>query len=104
MTARDPFWQDLVEDAADIAGDYLRSGGIRVNVKTNLGPELTVYDGKPKRGGLGSFVRAQVIVRQADGDAIATYGEPAPTEPLKVIALVAAVSLIGLVLIRGVLK
>ena len=96
----------VAEELIGIAGDYVRGGGVRVSVKTNFGPELPVYDsGGAAGGGIAGVLgfKAGVIVRSKDGAVLATYGDPPPTEPLKVVALLALLALLGFVLIRGVL-
>lgn len=99
------FVESFSDELFDIAGSYVRQGGVRVSVKTNLGPELPIFSGTGEGGGLASKLglKAGVIVRSQDGSTIATYGDPAPTEPIKVIALAIVLGVIGIVLIRGVL-
>ena len=99
-----PYFQTIAEEVIDLAGDYVRGGGLRVSVKTNLGPELPVYNGGSSGGLIDLLgIKAGVIVRGKDGGVIASYGDPPPTEPIKVVLLALVVGLIGIALIRGVL-
>lgn len=100
--ARD-YLGNLLGEVSGIAADYVRTGGVRVSVKTNLGPEIPVYSGS---GGSGSNllgIKAGVIVRNRDGGVIATYGDPPATDPIRVAMLVLVVTLLGIALVRGVL-
>ncbi len=61
---------------------------MRLSIKTNLGPELPVYDGDSAGGLVGLLgIKAGVIVRAKDGSVITTYGDPPPTDPIKVALL-----------------
>lgn len=103
------YLQNLLEGALDIAGDYVRTG-VRVSIKTNLGPEIPVYSGDAGSSSGGASIakllglRAGVIVRDARGGEIARLGDVAPTEPLK--AVLAALVAAGLVfvIVRGVTR
>jgi hypothetical protein len=107
------YWQGLLGDVMDIAGDYVKSG-VRVSIKTNLGPEIPVFtgsmDGSTGSSGGGFSVskllglKAAVVVRDAKGGVIANLGSPPATEPLK--AIVAALLIAGLVvlIVRGVVR
>lgn len=98
---------DIISDLRNLATEYVQSGGVQVFVKTNYGPELPVYTGagtsQPGEPGIGDLlgIKAQVIIRNKAGKVIQTYGEPAPTEPLKVAVLLAVVALLGVVIVRG---
>jgi hypothetical protein len=96
---------DILSDLKNLATEYVQSGGVQVFVKTNYGPELPVYTGTDKTGqpGIADLLglKAQVIVKNKSGKIIQTYGEPAPTEPLKVAAVLAVVALLGVVIVRG---
>jgi hypothetical protein len=107
----------LLDDVLSIARGYVR-GGVRIGIKTNLGPEIPVASasfnagdgGEGGEGGGGGGVahllglRAAVVVRDAEGGVISTYGEPPKTDPVR--AVVAAVLAAGLVfvIIRGLTK
>ena len=96
---------DFLDDLRGLATEYVQSGGVQVFVKTNYGPEIPVYTGADKSGqpGIGDLlgVKAQVIVKKKSGKVVQTYGEPAPTEPLKVTAVLAVVAVLGIVIVRG---
>jgi hypothetical protein len=107
------YLQDLFSGVLDIAGDYVRSG-IRVSVKTNLGPEIPIYSGGLQGadgsgsggGGLGGLlgIKAAVVVRDASGNTISTIGQVPATDPVR--AILAALVLAGLVFViyRGVTR
>lgn len=114
--ASDSYLQQLLGDVVELAGEYTR-GRLRVSVKTNYGPELPVFGASLSRGqgggvsGADGFslsrllgFRAAVIVRDASGRTLATYGEPPATEPLRVALLVAVLAGLAFVFVRGVLK
>lgn len=98
-------WRGLLDGLLGVAGEYV-SQGVRISVKTNFGPEISLGrasfgDGATSDPGGGGFslgaligVKAAVIVRDADGREIATYGEPPPTDPVRVV--------VGLVILAGV--
>lgn len=112
--------QRFADEVLGIADDYVRSGGVRINVKTNLGPEFTVATssitsggGATGSGGGGSSsdgllgllgVRAAVIVRDRSGHRLATYGEVPATQPWRVAALVGVVALVTVLIVRGAIK
>lgn len=99
-----PYIADVLDQVIDLAGDYVNSGGLRVSVKTNLGPAIPVYSGQ-RQGGLAAMLglKAGVIVTDRNGKEVARYGAPPPTEPIKVILVAVLVGLLGLALVRGVL-
>lgn len=109
-------WEQFADGVLDLAGDYVRSGGVSIAVKTNYGPEVKLASssiapsGAPGGGGGGGGVldllgvRAAVVVRDRDGKRLASYGDYPPTEPLRVLGLVVVVALLGVVLVRGVMR
>jgi hypothetical protein len=98
------YFGQLGADLLGIAREAVSSGGVRVYVKTNLGPEVRVSgsDGRGLADALG--IRAAVVVRDRDGRKIAGYGEYPATDPLRAGALWGAVALAVYLLLRGVLK
>jgi len=80
-----------------LAGGYLASGAVRVEVKTNLGPAFTVYSGSSGEPGLADALgfKAAVVIRGRDGQPLASYGEPPATEPLLVIAYALAFAIVA---------
>lgn len=105
MSARD-LLDSLVDAAADAAGN------LSVSVKTNLGPEITVWSGAADGGTGGGAsspslaerlgIRAAVIVRGSRGQVLKEFGDYPATEPWKVaLALLAAGALL-FVIVRGV--
>lgn len=112
-------FQRFADELLGIASDYVQSGGLRVSVKTNLGPEFTVAtsnlvssggDGsQDAAGGSGGVlgllgVRAAVIVRDRNGNRLATYGAVPETEVWRVAVFVGIASLLTIVMLRGLLK
>lgn len=111
-------WEQFADGVLGLAGDYVRSGGVSIAVKTNFGPEIKLASssiapsGAPGGGGgdggggvldlLG--VRAAVVVRDRSGKRIAGYGDYPATEPLRVVGLVVVVALIGVVFVRGLTR
>jgi hypothetical protein len=93
----------LGADLGELARDAFRSGGVRVFVKTNLGPEFPVSGGG---GGLADALglQAGVVLRDRQGNRIASYGGYPPTDPFRVALLVAAAGALGFLLLRGVLR
>lgn len=91
-------WRDILAGAVS---DY--AGALRVTVKTNLGPAFTIYDGRAQGPGFASMVglKASFTVHGPDGQPIATYGEPPPTEPLRVACVLALIALGAFVVLRG---
>ena len=87
----------------ELAGAYASSGAITAELKTNLGPAVTIYAG----GGPGLLdrlgIKAAVVVKR-DGVPIASTGDPPETEPLTAAALVAAVLIVAALLVVGVRK
>lgn len=100
------YLESLGSQLGALAGDIVRSGGVRVYVKTNLGPEVAVTGtGNAQRGLLDLLgLKAAVVVRDRDGRRIAGYGDPPATDPFRVALLVTVAGALGFVLLRGVLK
>lgn len=98
------YWQGLSESVSALARDAVSSGGVRVYVKTNFGPEFPVSGGDGP--GLAELVglKAGVVVRDRRGAKLASYGGYPPTDPARVALLLALAGLLGFVLIRGVFK
>lgn len=90
----------LSESLQKLAGEYLSSGAITAEVKTNLGPAVTVYSG----GGGFSLadalgIKAAIVIRK-DGEPIASYGVPPATEPVLVVLLAVTAIAAGVVLFK----
>lgn len=86
------FLDDVREQLTGAVSDYVQGGNVNLFLKTNFGPEVPLYtgsDGSESGGGLADLVglKAQIIIKDKNGKTITTYGEPAPTEPLKAAAL-----------------
>ncbi len=107
---------DLLNGALGIANQYVQQG-ITVSVKTNYGPPIQVYQGAAdgssggssggSGGGGGGVVskliglKAAIIVQDASGNVLATYGTPPATDPVRVAVLLALVAGLGYIIIRG---
>ena len=90
-------------ELGDIAGAALRSG-VRVSVKTNLGPEFQVAS-RDQGGVLRALgIKAAVIVRDRQGSVIVAHGEVPPTNWIRAGTLLAAAALAGFLLVRGLVK
>ena len=98
----DHFFQDVLTDITGLARDFVSSGGLRVSVKTNLGPEIPVFTGQGQ-GGLAELIgfEAGVIVRDREGNLVTTYGNPPATDYVKAAILAGASLAIIVILIRG---
>lgn len=98
---------DFLDDVKEVLTDYVKGGNVQAFVKTNYGPEIPIYtgsDGQASGGGVGDIIglKAQIIIRDKSGKVISTYGEPAPTEPLKVAMLGMVVGTLAWVLWRAI--
>ena len=110
--------QSLLSSGLGIAEGYV-AGGISVSVKTNYGPEIPIYSGAMSGGastGAGGTpsspsllstllgLKAAVIVRDATGRTLTTFGTPPATDPVRVGVALGIVALVALIMFRGVLK
>jgi hypothetical protein len=109
MSARD-FLDSLAAQAGDALTDA--AGNLSVAVKTNLGPEITVWDGSASDGEGGTpstslaeilGVKAAVIVRAGSGRVLKQFGDYPATDPVRVVIALAALGMLLFVLVRGVL-
>lgn len=81
---------------------------LRVTVKTNFGPAVTVYQAGGGAGAGGGFNLAKLlglkVAVTVDGPTGTLYqsSEPPPTEPLRVTFLLAAVAALAFLLLRGI--
>ena len=82
-----------------IALDEAQSRGLRVAVKTDLGPEVTVYDATRPPG--PSLVRFGVVVRDKTGQVLARYGDYPPTNWIKAGSLVLVAGVLAVAVWRG---
>lgn len=67
-----------------LVNNYLTRTGLRVAVKTNLGPEVVVYnaDQPAERSALADMLQLGVIVRDRYGTVLAKHGGYPQTNPL----------------------
>ena len=104
----------LLDGLLGIADDYINQS-VSISVKTNFAPEISL--GRASLGGgasdpggggisLGSLIgfKAAVIVRDADGRELSTFGEPPPTEPVRVALVLVIVAGLAYLVVRGALK
>jgi hypothetical protein len=99
--------RDLIGVIGRVTGSAIQSSGVRVSVKTNLGPEFTVWDGPAKAGaGLAQSIgiRGAVIVRDAQGNVLFTHGEPPETNLLLSAIFFSVAAYIGFLIWRGATK
>lgn len=90
----------IADTLRSAAGDYLASGAVRLEVKTNLGPPITLYDGGDSQSLAGALgVKAALVVRRSDGSVIASYGEPPATDPVLIATWAVALAAIGALLV-----
>lgn len=85
---------DLVGELGSAAHDYATRGW-RAEVKTNLGPPITVYNAAGGRSLLDLLgVKATLVIREnSSGRVLAAYGDPPPTNPVLVGVLAVSVAL-----------
>lgn len=81
-----------------------RDLGLTVSVKTDVTPEVTVFDANAPIATGPGFLQAGIVVRDRTGKVIASYGDYPPINWFKVAALGLALAALGLVLVRGVVK
>lgn len=85
-----------------------QTGGLQVSVKTNLGPEFKVWDGRSGRGtgGLAQAlgIKGAIILRGRDGKILAIHGEPPKTNLLLAGIYVSGAAYLGYLLWRGVTR
>lgn len=94
---------DVLKAAGNVAYNA-QTGGLRVGVKTNLGPEFTVWDGKSKSGGIAQMlgIKGAIIVRDANGKVLLVQGEPPETNVLLAGLYLAGAAYLGYLLWRGI--
>jgi hypothetical protein len=94
----------LRDSLLELAGTYASSGAITAELKTNLGPAVTIYAGGEDTGLLDALgIKAAVVVRR-DGKVIASTGDPPATEPLVAVALAVALAIAAALLVMAVRK
>lgn len=69
---------DLVKSLIDIGVEY--SKDIKVYAKTNLGPELKIYDTSSKPSKIPSILKVGIRVEDRKGNTIASYGGQPKTD------------------------
>lgn len=92
------------------AVEYAADGNFRISIKTNLGPEIEIFSGEelapdetPSPSLLDRLgVESSIIVRNADGEIVTTYGDIPQTNLVKVTALGVSFSLLSLFILKGV--
>lgn len=94
---------NILDVLADVARGAAQGRGLRVQVKTNLGPAVTVYDYDDPTSDGPAFVKAGVIVTDRFGKTMATYGKVPPTDYI-LVGSISAFAVMALVLILRGLK
>jgi hypothetical protein len=96
---------DALKAAGGIAYNA-QTGGLRVGVKTNLGPEFTVWDGQSKTGGIAQLlgIKGAIIVRDASGKTLMVQGEPPETNYILTAAYAAGLAYVGYLVWRGLTR
>ena len=97
----------FLDELTEIAGEYVRQGGVLAFVKTNLGPEIPIYSGTPtgERGLLDALgIQAALIIRNRDGRVLASYGDPPATNPFLVTAFAIGATVAVLVAVKVIRK
>lgn len=105
----------LLDGLLGVAGEYV-SQGVRISVKTNVTPEISLGTaslggGASTDSGGGGFslgaligIKAAVIVRDASGNVIATYGEPPPLDPVRVVVAIGLAAGLVYLVARGLTR
>ena len=78
------YLQALSGELLNIARESVTSGGVRVYVKTNYGPEVPLTGGTGPNLASILGIKAAVVVRDKRGNRIAGYGDYPATDVLKV--------------------
>lgn len=75
---------DYLEMLQGYAVDAIEAKGVKVFLKTDIGPEIQVYDSDaPASNGEGLPIKYAVRVTDRNGKAITQYGEPPATDTIK---------------------
>lgn len=93
----------LLDDLKAAATAAAENRGIRVLVKTNLGPAIPIYNSDSPSSGPG-LIKAGVIVTDRNGKELAAYGGKPPTDWLMVSGLVLMIASAGVLMVRGLKK
>lgn len=95
---------DVLADAASRAGARLAER-VRVEVKTNLGPGITVYDGAAEDAGPGLAaalgLKGSVTVYGTNDNVLYQTAPPPPTEPLKAALALLLAGVVLVLILRG---
>ena len=96
---------DLLSSLGTAVGTYA-ADQVTISVKTNLGPEIQVFDGSDQSPGLLSQlgIQAAVIVRDMNGNVLTTLGDVPPTNPIVALGALAIIATLGYVVVRGLVK
>lgn len=105
----------LIQELEGLAGSYL-TGGVRVEVKSNYTPAITVYTGSAggssSGGGSGSSsssgnlfsrlvgLQAGVKVLDSSGNTVAAYGDWPATDWVRVAIALGLIGLLGIGLVK----
>lgn len=85
--------------------DQYQEKGIQVFLKTDIGPELKIYDSDaPASNGEGLPIKYGVQVRDRSGNSLGKYGDYPATNPVKAAAVLAVIGLGLFVLTAGIMR
>jgi len=97
-------FDDLKEKLAKKAVKYYDRAGPTVSVKTNLTPEITLFDsskpGEPKTNA-NKFLKYSVIVRNKNGEILYQQGEYPETDKMKTAVIYTGLAIGAYVFLRG---
>lgn len=90
--------------AADVLNTYAKTVGLQLAVKTNLGPEMLVYnaDAPQTKSLIASMLKAGIVVRDRNGNIIASEGGYPKTNPALAVSLFALAGLGLFFMARGI--
>lgn len=97
-------WEEILQGLGAAARGAAQGRGVRVLIKTNLGPAFTVYDhDDPGADGPG-FLKAGVMIQDRNGQPIGKLGTIPQTDWLVLGAILAVVGAGVFLMVRGVVK
>jgi len=94
----------ILDTLADVARGAVQGRGLRIQVKTNLGPPVTIYDyDDPSQDG-PAFIKAGLVMTDRFGKPMATYGTIPETDYILVGSAAVFVAMVTVLIVRGLRK
>lgn len=97
------FFDDMKQKLAEKAVKYYDRAGPTVSVKTNLTPEITLYDSTKPIGtkSTNKFLKYSVIVRNKKGEILYQQGEYPETDKMKSAVIYTGLAIGAYIFLRG---